>query len=150
MRQVKTIFRHLRALWRFEIFDIGIETELSFHIETRTQDNIEAGMTALEAKADAVERFGDFEELKAECRRIKQQTRLERIKRMAHLLSWALAALGIVLKYTSSVLQVHQGAGVLIAIAILLRLLMYAKGRQQAPPRAIADRQERLLIDDES
>ena len=39
-----------------------ITNELSFHIERRTEDNIEAGMSPTEAKNDALRRFGDIED----------------------------------------------------------------------------------------
>ena len=40
-----------------------ISDELSFHIERRTEDNIEAGMSPADAQRDALERFGDVEDI---------------------------------------------------------------------------------------
>jgi hypothetical protein len=148
MRQVKTIFRQLRALWRFEIFNCEIETELSFHVETRTQENIEAGMSIPEAEADALKRFGDYEKLKAECRQIKQQILADRFAKFTKAFTWLLATIGVTIKLSSSVLQVQHGAEVLIAIAILLRLFMYTK-RRSAEQRRVANRQETILLGDD-
>ncbi len=149
MRQVKTIFRQLRALWRFEIFNCEIETELSFHVETRTQENIEAGMSIAEAEADALKRFGDYEKFKAECQQIKQQIVAERFAKVAKAFTWLLATLGVTIKLSSSVLQVQHGAEVLIAIAILLRLFMYTK-RRSAERRRVANRPESIVLGDDS
>ena len=42
--------------------------ELEFHIEMRTHDNQSAGMSASEARWNAIERFGDFERIHRACR----------------------------------------------------------------------------------
>jgi hypothetical protein len=148
MGQIKTIFRQLGALWRFEIFHCEIETELSFHIETRTRENIEAGMSIVEAEADAVKRFGDYEKLKDECRQIKQQILAEKFAKAGKALTWVLATIGVTIKLSSAVLQVQHGGELLIAIAILLRLFMYIKRRTE--PRRIINRPETILLGDDS
>ena len=56
--------RPLRVL-EHEILD-----ELDFHIEMRTRDNVHAGMSADEARRNAVERFGDFERIHKKCRQV--------------------------------------------------------------------------------
>jgi HEAT repeat protein len=42
--------------------------ELEFHVEMRTLDNVSAGMTADEARQDAIRRFGDFQRIHKACR----------------------------------------------------------------------------------
>ena len=49
-----------------------VETELRFHIEMRTRANIEAGMTPDEAQRAALQRFGDFDNVKASCCEIRR------------------------------------------------------------------------------
>lgn len=50
--------------------DAEILDELEFHIEMRALDNQRAGMSAEDARADALRRFGDFAEIHRSCRRI--------------------------------------------------------------------------------
>ena len=53
-----------------QVLDQEILDELDFHIEMRTRDNMDAGMSADEARRNAVERFGDFEHIHKECRQV--------------------------------------------------------------------------------
>jgi predicted permease len=48
-----------------------IDGELRFHIEQRTAENLAAGMTAQEAAREARKQFGNFQNLREECRDIR-------------------------------------------------------------------------------
>ncbi len=48
--------------------DEEIQEELNFHLEMRTHDNLRLGMTQVEARAAAAERFGDFVRIRKTCR----------------------------------------------------------------------------------
>lgn len=48
-----------------------IDEELEFHLEMCIKDNIAAGMSAEEAKADAMRRFGNLQKVKSDCREAK-------------------------------------------------------------------------------
>lgn len=50
--------------------DADIREELEFHLEMRTEENVQAGMSVEEARRDAQRRFGDFETHRTACRRI--------------------------------------------------------------------------------
>ena len=50
------------------VIEQDIRDELEFHLAMRTLDNEAAGMSALEARQDAVCRFGDFERIRKQCR----------------------------------------------------------------------------------
>jgi len=56
--------------------------ELDFHIEMRTLDNINAGMSPPTARQDAVNRFGDFRRIHQACRRtiLGERIMLQRIQ----------------------------------------------------------------------
>ncbi len=54
-----------------EIAD-DVETELRFHLQMRTQANIEAGMTPDDARLAARQSFGDFDQVKVNCCEIKR------------------------------------------------------------------------------
>ena len=49
-----------------------VEEELRFHVQKRTQANIEEGMTPDEARVAARQSFGDFERVKVDCVEIKR------------------------------------------------------------------------------
>src|SRR3972149_1808162 len=61
--------------------------ELQFHIEMRTLDNISAGMSALEARENALNRFGDFQRIHKTCRRtlLGERIMLQRIQTISTL-----------------------------------------------------------------
>src|SRR5687768_13603262 len=127
MGWTKTVLRHLRAFGRIEGFECEIEAELLFHIEMRTQQNIEAGMPPETAKQDALNRFGDFDQVRNRCRKVKQETLVSQIAKATKLLIWAMAIGGFALPYLIPVKEIQQAGNLLIAIAILCRLFLYVK-----------------------
>ena len=54
-----------------------VETELRFHIEMRTRDNVEQGMRPDDARRAAVQSFGDFEQVKTDCCEIRRSLPIE-------------------------------------------------------------------------
>jgi hypothetical protein len=64
---LKSIVRQLRLSLRSDEIKIEIDEELQFHIDMRTQDNSEAGMTPEEARTSALRQFGDYEKVKQAC-----------------------------------------------------------------------------------
>jgi RNA polymerase sigma-70 factor (ECF subfamily) len=92
--------------------------ELEFHIEMRTLDNVRAGMSADDARQDAVRRFGDFERIHKRCRQtlLGERIMLQRVQAVLTLvLLGAVIVLGV---------QVYRG--------------------QQATAAATADMMDRL------
>jgi hypothetical protein len=127
MGWTKTVLRHLRAFGRIEGFECEIEAELLFHIEMRTQQNIETGMLPETAKQDALNRFGDFDQVRNRCRKAKQETLVSRLARVTKLLTWAMVLGGFALPFLSPVRAIQQAGHLLVAIAILWRLFLYVK-----------------------
>lgn len=72
MSRVKATADFLHA-WQHpdEIAD-EVEAELRFHVQMRTQANIEEGMTSDEAQLAARQSFGDFDRIKVSCCEIKR------------------------------------------------------------------------------
>ena len=72
MSRVKATVNFIRA-WQHpdEIAD-DVEAELRFHVQMRTNANIEAGMTPAEAQLAAQQSFGNFNRVKASCCGIKR------------------------------------------------------------------------------
>ncbi|HET9697809.1 MAG TPA: ABC transporter permease, partial [Terriglobales bacterium] len=62
------MLRRLFSLFRQEKLDRLLEEEMRTHIEMRAEANIAAGMSAAEAKSDAVRRFGNRVAMKEEMR----------------------------------------------------------------------------------
>ena len=60
----------LSSLLNTAEIDAEIREELEFHIEMRTRDNLQAGMSLEEASHAAQQRFGDFEASRRACRKI--------------------------------------------------------------------------------
>lgn len=72
MSRVKATADFLHA-WQHpdEIAD-EVEAELRFHMQMRTNANIEEGMTPAEAQLAAQQSFGDFDRIKVSCCEIKR------------------------------------------------------------------------------
>jgi len=72
MSRIKPTVNFIHA-WQHpdEIAD-EVEEELRFHVQKRTQANIEEGMTPDEARVAAQQSFGDFERVKVDCVEIKR------------------------------------------------------------------------------
>ena len=74
--------RHRPTRGPIRVVEQEILDELEFHLEMRTLDNVKAGMSAAEARQDAVRRFGDFERIHKACRRtlLGERIMLQRIQ----------------------------------------------------------------------
>lgn len=72
MSRVKSTVSFIRA-WQHpdEIAD-EVEAELRFHVQMRTQANIEEGMKSDEAQLAARQSFGDFDRIKVSCCEIRR------------------------------------------------------------------------------
>ena len=100
-----------------------IEDELRFHIEMRTQENMDSGMAPTEARQDAEQRFGNLESIKSDCLKIHRDNRVA-MKALNCLLVIAVA-FGLVLRLTSSVRGIRPTGDLIVMSAILLRLLIH-------------------------
>ena len=58
----------IRAVFRKSDLDAEMDEEMRGHIEMRTQQNIEAGMSPEEARFTALRQFGWVESIKETCR----------------------------------------------------------------------------------
>src|SRR5215467_11121001 len=92
MTIIKSVLRSSRAaVWR------DIEDELQFHIEMRTRDNIAAGMSSEDAVAEAMRRFGDFDQIRSTCEEIRKG-RMAGVMKLAKGLAWIIFGCGLTLK----------------------------------------------------
>jgi hypothetical protein len=127
MRWTKNLFRHFGVFSRFEIFHCEIEAEINFHLEMRTQENIELGMLPEAARQDALQRFGDLEDLKRLCKQARQENRVAKRGQALKAVSLLLATSGLVISCMDAMQEIHQVGHLFVVIAILLRLFLYAK-----------------------
>ena len=125
MSLFKILSPHPFAIRRRAEIECEIDEELRFHLEMRTQENIDAGMTGDEARQDAVKRFGDLKRIKAICQKIKRENS-DGLKAL-RLLLWVVMGIGLSLRLTASVHEVKPIGNILVMIALLSRLLLYVR-----------------------
>ena len=141
MTTIKSILRRLGAPVRGGAAGREIENELRFHVEMRARDNIAAGMSPEDAVADAMRRFGDFDQIRAVCKEIRKE-RLAGIMNVIKAGAWVILGCGLMLKMSSNIVAVIGDH--LIMIALLWRLLIHLRETQPDRRRVIADLRERF------
>jgi hypothetical protein len=141
MTTIKSILRRLGAPVRGAAAGREIEDELRFHIELRARDNIAAGMSPEDAVADAMRRFGDFDQIRAVCEEIRKE-RLAGIMKVIKGGAWVILGCGLMLKMSSNIVGVV--GDFLILIALLWRLLIHLREMQPDRRRATAALRERF------
>jgi putative ABC transport system permease protein len=72
MRWVQQLSTWLRSLFRRNTVEQELGSELRFHIERQTEENLASGMTPEEARRAAVREFGGVEQVKEECRETRR------------------------------------------------------------------------------
>lgn len=74
-------YRDLHSLLRRDRIAEDVAEELDYHLEMRTQDNMEAGMSREDARAEAMRRFGDVDRIRKETEQIDQRLSRRRRRR---------------------------------------------------------------------
>jgi hypothetical protein len=136
MSRVKPTVNFIHA-WQHpdEIAD-DVEAELRFHLQMRTQANIEEGMTPDEAKLAARESFGDFDQVKVSCCEIKRGFPFD-LKSLRMGLYIAIACLAGGISLWAVNIPHHNVFSVLwqlVAIAVLMRSFLI--GRKHNSPHS--------------
>jgi hypothetical protein len=145
MTTVKSILRRSGLLSRSKDSGPEVEEELRFHIEMRTRDNIAAGMSAEDAVADAVRRFGDYDHIRTTCEEISKERQANLMKLVKGLL-WIMLGCGLTLKFGAQLPQVQLVGHFLTMIAILWRALIYLRQLRPDQQRAAAAEQPALSV----
>jgi hypothetical protein len=125
MARVKHILHRAYALFSSHAIEREIDDELLFHLEMRTEENIDSGMTPSTARQEAVRRFGDLAQIRAACRQVEIDNHpgLKALK----LLLWVVVGIGLSLRLSASVRGVKPLGDLLVIIAMFSRLLIYVR-----------------------
>lgn len=102
-----------------------VEDELDFHLELLTENLLLQNMSLEEARAGALERFGNVERIKDQCVEISRRNNpiLRALKSFLVLVFLA----GILVRVLSTEFHVTRLGNILIAVGILSRLLLYVR-----------------------
>jgi hypothetical protein len=123
---MKTVKERLfKPLNRAEI-GCEIEEELSFHLELLTQEHLQLDLPLAEARVAALKRFGDVKQIKDECVEISRRRHPLILVLKSFLILVFLA--GVLLRVFVNEYHVKHCADILMAVGILGRLLVYARG----------------------
>ena len=106
--------------------ELEVEEELRFHVEMLRREHIRQGMSPEEAKGATLKRFGDVEQIKYQCVQISRRSHpfMRALKSFLILVSIA----GVSVRVLSADISVGRIGEVLIAVAVLSRLLLYVRG----------------------
>ena len=123
MSQFEIKLRRLRTFVLGCASKRDLDEELHYHVEMLALDNITAGMSAENAKAEALRRFGNIETIKSQCQGVHRGS-------LPGASRWTIRILvvcGALLWATPHLAQVSVLGQMLIITTVLYRLLMYLR-----------------------
>lgn len=113
-----------------EAIEREVEEELRFHLDMLTEQNLQHAATFEEARASALRRFGNVDQVKDECVEISKKNRAFMRALKAFFVFIFLA--GIFVRIFSTELHVDRVGQMLIAIAVMGRLFLYVRALKPA------------------
>ena len=132
MSRVKATVDFIHTWQHSEEIADEVEAELRFHVQMRTNANIEKGMTPDEAQLAARQSFGDFDRIKNSCCEIKRGLPFD-LKPMKMGLYIAIACIAGGVALVTVNLPHHNPFSVLwqlTAIAVLMRAFLVGRRKQ--------------------
>lgn len=103
-----------------------VDEELQFHLELLTEEHCRQNMPWDEAQARALERFGNFEQIRDECVRLARRNHP-----LLSALKWFFGFVfvtGVLVRVFSPEYHLTRVGDILIAVGVLSRLLLYLRG----------------------
>ncbi|HKR58379.1 MAG TPA: permease prefix domain 1-containing protein [Pyrinomonadaceae bacterium] len=135
---MKLLLARIRQAFDRNFVEREIEEELQFHLDLLTQKHVDEGRSMTEARKLAATRFGDVHAIKAKCAQIVRRNSLS--LRVAKLLLVLQLIGGILIHNYAVERDVRRMGSLLIAIAILVRLLIYVRGLLPAKGLALRNK----------
>jgi len=127
-----------------EAIEREVEEELRFHLELLTEQHLQHANTLAEARASALGRFGDVEQVKDECVEISKRKRPLTRALKSFLILTFLA--GIFVRIFATELHVDRFGQMLIAVGVMGRLFLYVRGLKPAGFRPKSDTSSPLML----
>lgn len=123
--------------------ELEVEEELRFHIELLRLGHLRRGMSPEAANDATLKRFGDVERIKNQCVEISRRSRpfMRALKSFLILVFLT----GVFVRVFSTALSVSHIGETLIAVAVLSRLLLYARGL--SPSSFLSEKRHTLASD---
>jgi hypothetical protein len=134
---MKAMERHPLKLSQREQIERAVSDELSFHVDLLTEEHIQRDVPLAAARAAALKRFGNLEQIKEQCVEIRSA---------GHPLVRALKAflipvflLGVLVRIFGAEFQATHLGNLLMLVAVLGRLLLYVRSLN---PASLSGQQE--------
>ena len=127
-----------------EAIEREVEEELRFHLDSLTEQHLQHSDTIEEARASALTRFGNVEEIKEECVEISKRKRpVTRALKSFFILTFLA---GIFIRIFATELQVDRVGQMLIAIGVMGRVFLYVRDLKPAGFRPKPDTSSSLML----
>ena len=127
-----------------EAIEREVEEELRFHLDLLTEQHLQHSDTLVEARASALRRFGNVEQVKDQCVEIsKRNSHFTRGLKSFLILTFIA---GIFVRIFGTELHVDRVGQMLIAIAVMGRLFLYVRGLKPAGFRPTSDTSSPLML----
>jgi len=127
-----------------EAIEREVEEELRFHLELLTEQHLQHADTLAEARASALRRFGNVEQVKDQCVEISKRKRPFTRALKSFLILTFLA--GIFVRIFGTELHVDRVGQMLITVAVMGRLFLYVRGLKPAGFRPKSDTSSPLML----
>ena len=136
----RKLFNHIGS----EAIEREVEEELRFHLELLTEQHLQHADTLVEARASALRRFGNVEQVKDQCVEISKRKRPFTRALKSFLILTFLA--GIFVRIFGTELHVDRVGQMLITVAVIGRLFLYVRGLKAAGFRPKSDTSSPLML----
>lgn len=120
------LFRHLDS----RPAQLEIEEELQFHLDLLTEEHCRQDMTWEEARATAIECFGNVEQIRDECLKVARRNHP-----VVLALKWFFGLVfvtGVLVRVFSPEFHLTRVGDVLMVVGVLSRLLLYLRGMNRS------------------
>ena len=141
---MKDLTRRLFNSRGSEAIEREVEEELQFHLDRLTEQQLQQATTFEEARACALRRFGNVEEVKDECVEISKRSRPFTRTLRSFLILTFLA--GVFVRVFATQLNVDRMGQMLIAVGVMGQLFVYVRGLRPAGFRPKPDTSSPLML----